>query len=533
MTRDSTTGIVQLYVDGVLNGASGFDTGSKTSQFFLIGGLSVRDGSGNLTGANYFNGQLDEVRIYNRVLTPAEISEIGQIPAAPTGLSANPYSGSIVQLSWTNTSSVAQNVEVQRKTGLGGTYQQIAILNGSATGYTDINLDAGTQYYYRVRAIDLAGSSPFSIEANATPPRPTVVGRYAFYFDSSWVGQVSSSHLEDGLAIAPDKQALLPGQTATFQNYTSFSKGLNGIMMDLTNFDAVVSTSDFTFLMGNGSDTGTWQPAPAPNFVSVYPGAGVDRSTRLEIVWDNNQIQNEWLQVTLKADAVTKLAVPDVFYFGNAIGESGNSPSDAVVDAADELAARSHGTGLLTAAITSPYDFNRDKRVDTADQLIARSHAGEPALQLITAPVMGAGAAAISTIVDTSTATPLETLVAQSAPGSQHTSAIDSALLAIFPAPSATAISRSPLIASSGTASQRVSLLDDVLLTNLVTTGMPPRSVLHQRTERTSDANGHPSSGTSPSTGDFGGQATDEALAIDFHVNQLRLRRAHQRGAEA
>ena len=147
----------------------------------------------------------------------------------------------MVQLSWTNASGFAESVEVQRKTGAGGTYQQIALLNGSATGYTDTNLDAGTEYFYRVRAIDLAGSSGFSNEASATPPRPQIVSRFAFYNKSNWDGQNGSSNIADNLAIATDKQALLPGQTATFQNYTSYSNGMNGIIIDVRNFEGVIT----------------------------------------------------------------------------------------------------------------------------------------------------------------------------------------------------------------------------------------------------------------------------------------------------
>ncbi len=75
MTRDATTGIVQLYVDGVLNGSGTFDTGNKTSQFFLIGALSdVASDGVTPTGDNYFNGKLDEVRVYNQVLGASEIA---------------------------------------------------------------------------------------------------------------------------------------------------------------------------------------------------------------------------------------------------------------------------------------------------------------------------------------------------------------------------------------------------------------------------------------------------------------------------
>src|SRR4029077_18775139 len=174
---------------------------------------------------------------------------------------------SMIQLAWTNVSGFAQSVEVQRKIGAGGTYQQIALLNGTATGYTDINLDAGTQYFYQIRAIDLAGNSAFSSEASATPPRPTIVSRFTFYNKSNWDGQNGSSNIADNLAIATDKQALLPGQTASFQNYTSYSNGTNGIVIDVKDFEGVISENDFTLKVGNNNDPSTWQDAPDLAFI--------------------------------------------------------------------------------------------------------------------------------------------------------------------------------------------------------------------------------------------------------------------------
>ena len=53
-------------------------------------------------------------------------------------------------------------------------------------------------------------------------------------------------------------QALLPGQKATFANYTSYSKGLNGIMVDIAGLAGTPSTADFQFRYGNVADSGTW-----------------------------------------------------------------------------------------------------------------------------------------------------------------------------------------------------------------------------------------------------------------------------------
>jgi hypothetical protein len=396
LTRNSSTGALQVYVDGTLRTSTTGETGTKSTAFRLIGAQSAlaADGTTSL-GATYFNGQLDDLRIFNRVLTASEIAAIGKPPAAPTGLTATPYSSSIVQLAWTNASAYAENVEIWRKTGPGGAYQQIATLAGAAASYNDTGRTPGTQYFYQVRATDLAGASAYSNEANVTPPRPEVVARYAFYNQSNFDGQNGSSNIADNLAIATDKQALLPGQTATFANYTSYSGGMNGVIIDVSNFDGVISLADFTLLVGNTNSVEDWDVAPAPSFVSMYPGWGVGGSTRLELVWDNGAIKNEWLQVTLKADAVTNLLAPDVFYFGNAVGESGNSAASAAVDAADEIGARANGTSAGAASITNPYDFNRDKQVDAEDQLLARANrSGLAPLKLITVPAIAAVASA-------------------------------------------------------------------------------------------------------------------------------------------
>ncbi|HVT28060.1 MAG TPA: LamG-like jellyroll fold domain-containing protein, partial [Lacipirellulaceae bacterium] len=388
MTRDAFTGVVQLYVDGTLNNTGSFDIGYKAAQFYLVGALTVRNSSGNVVGANYFNGQIDNVQIYNRVLSSTEISALGEPPSAPSGLSVStvPDTGSMLQLSWSNTTDTAQSVQVERKIGADGIYEPIAALPGTVTSYVDTNLDAGTKYYYRVQATGSAGDSDYSSEASGIPPKAQILGHFVFYNTSHFDGQNGSSNVADGFALATDKQVLLPGQTASFQNYSSYSKGINGVMIDITNFDGSITPDDYVIRVGNSNDVSSWQLAPDPTFVTEYPGFGVNGSVRLELVWGNNTIQNEWVQVTLKADANTDLAQDDVFYFGNAIGDTGNSPTDTLVDGADVQGV--HDNYTSAAIITNRFDFNRDKVVDATDEMIAQAQSSNPApLQLISAPL--------------------------------------------------------------------------------------------------------------------------------------------------
>ena len=92
----------------------------------------------------------------------------------------------------------------------------------------------------------------------------------------------------------------------------------------------------------------------------------------MTLIWPDGSIVNRWLEVTVRATAATGLAVNDVFYFGNAIGETGNSAADAFVNATDEIQTRANPRSFTNpAAITGVYDFNRDGLVNAADQILA------------------------------------------------------------------------------------------------------------------------------------------------------------------
>ncbi len=88
------------------------------------------------------------------------------------------------------------------------------------------------------------------------------------------------------------------------------------------------------------------------------------------------------------ATANTGLAEPDVFYFGNAIGESGNSSTDAAVTAADALAARGRISATTSVSIDSNWDYNRDGFITVADMQTAQHNytAGDAVLNLIAPP---------------------------------------------------------------------------------------------------------------------------------------------------
>ncbi|NQU24379.1 MAG: lamin tail domain-containing protein [Candidatus Nealsonbacteria bacterium] len=198
-------------------------------------------------------------------------------------------------------------------------------------------------------------------------PSAGIVGRYLLYGESAFDGAD---------AIAADKRALLPGETATYTNYSNYSQGINGVVVDVVGLsDLVTPDADaFTFRVGNDNDPDGWQLAPEPDAVLVDRFGGIGNSARVTFVWQDGEIRNQWLQVTARATALGMLD-NDVFYFGNAVAEAGDSSADARVTVADLLLARNNPRDFLhPAGANFPYDFNRDGYVNATDVLLARNN---------------------------------------------------------------------------------------------------------------------------------------------------------------
>ena len=221
-------------------------------------------------------------------------------------------------------------------------------------------------------------------------PAASVVGRHLFYNNSAFDGRDRAANARDDDAIDPDKTALQPGMTASVSSYSNYSRGINGVMVDVSGLPAgaAPSAADFGFKVGNDPNPSGWQDLAVAPTVTLRRGEGFNGSDRVTLTWPDGTVVGKWLQVTVQPTANTGLASPDVFYYGNLPGEVGDSFTNIRVTSHDVMRVRSD-YGSFNPDIDDWFDFNRDRRINLVDYAIARANVGR-SLHVLTAPAAGA-----------------------------------------------------------------------------------------------------------------------------------------------
>ena len=231
----------------------------------------------------------------------------------------------------------------------------------------------------------------------AAPPPAAVAGRHVFYNNSAFDGNGAAADARDDAAVDAGKSALLPGQTAAAAaNVTAYSRGINGVMVDVTGLPpgavtgGLLGPEDVAVRATSPAAPDAWSAGPAPTSVTVRAGAGVGGSDRVTLVWPDGAIVNRWVEVTLLANADTRLPAPDVFAFGNLIGDADGSRT---VNLADFGAQRQDFNATGRTVANGRSDFNRDGAVNLADFGTLRSNFGK---SLPAAPALAPASSATS-----------------------------------------------------------------------------------------------------------------------------------------
>jgi regulation of enolase protein 1 (concanavalin A-like superfamily) len=254
--------------------------------------------------------------------------------------------------------------------------------------------------------VGLAASSGITSELNTATAtnvsvtgetrNASIAGRQVFYNNASGFGTSAANNsptVNPINAIDPTKTALLPGQSATTTNYTNYSRGLNGIVVDLTTANnlSAIDAASFQFATWSGFVDAI------PNFLAINPivvvssfaTGGIGGAGRVKIVLPDNVVQNAWLRITVLANAATGLAANDVFYFGNArfdVTPTSPFPSQQVtINVLDTNSVRAN-QGSTAVLVSNIFDVDRSGSVNVLDTNATRASQGTSSLRSFTAP---------------------------------------------------------------------------------------------------------------------------------------------------
>ncbi len=309
-TRDMGTGVVQVYVDGQLSGSAVSEQGLKTSAFRRFGSIE------NTNGVHtYFAGRLDELQIFNRVLSQSEIQALRIVNVVRTGTTGNDtitinrsatngYIRVFVNQPLNGTPSYAIQpsvLGVMQIDGLAGNDAMTIAINGAAgfpiqpAGFVYNGGDGNDSL--SIQGNTTSGSIPLAYHAGSGANTATVTaGMVSLDADASGgtlnttvqgAAQLSTNRFnQNGLTItgAGSKAIVRPGG-ALASVLTTFSIG-TGTNLDLTDNDLIVRA--------NEASVGTLYAALRGQITSAQNGVDANLLTR----WDGSGVTTSTARAT-------------------------------------------------------------------------------------------------------------------------------------------------------------------------------------------------------------------------------------------
>ena len=273
VTLSGATG--RLYLNGTLVGTNAAMT-LKPSDL----GLTTQNylGRSQFGADPYFNGSVDDFRIYVRALSAGELASLANpVAEAPDTLTAIPDDGKVI-LSWTLADG-ATSYRVMRADASGGPYATLAA-GLAGTTYTDTGLSNGTTYHYVVTGSNARGESPPSTEASATPGNLRVHLKFdetagTLATDSSGRGQTAT--LVNGPAWETGRLGNALRFTAASSQHLTLPAG---VANDLTDFTITAwvrpeNTGNFSRIFDIGNNVTPTYGAGAYLFLTPSNGSAV------------------------------------------------------------------------------------------------------------------------------------------------------------------------------------------------------------------------------------------------------------------
>ena len=321
---------------------------------------------------------------------------------APFSITPKALSGSVVvdNKAFDNTTSgtILKRVLVGVNSGdavtyIGGiaNFASAAIGNGKTVNITGLSISGADAANYTVNSTAVTTANILAIKGSI------------FYNNSAFEFPLNTAN---GVTAAMDNvtgKTLLQSSatsalTTTFANVSNYSRGINGIVFDVGNVVSnLLSASDFVFRRPNSVVSGVvdpssisigptgWSLSATPSVINVLTTGA---KSRISLEWNDNDIQNTWLQIIVKANSTTGLTSPAVFYIGHALGDA-NGVAPYRVNNSD-LAAVQPFVSAAIVSITEPRDLNKDKKVNNQDlNYVQTKISASILLNNVTIPIAG------------------------------------------------------------------------------------------------------------------------------------------------
>ncbi len=258
-------------------------TAGQTLQFSYTWNSSASLATGTYSvDIGVFNADWSRNYYWNGSAGSITISST-QLPPAPSGLTATAGSGT-VSLSW-SASNGAASYNVYRGTAAGGEGAAPLTSNIAATSYVDSSVTNGTKYYYKVAAVNAAGTSGLSNEASATPklsapaaPTGLTATEGPKQVTLAWTGSSGATSYNVYRGTAAGSEGATPiatGITTTSYTNTSLTNGKTYFFKV-----AAVNAGGTSALSNEASAKPEPKAPPAPTGLTATPGGA-----RVKLSW--------------------------------------------------------------------------------------------------------------------------------------------------------------------------------------------------------------------------------------------------------
>ncbi len=285
---------LKLFINGAEKATSTLATpGTTVSSSTSLSRIAASNGSNafnsSTSGTNYI-GLMDEALIVTDALSATAISSIMNqslggattlslpaLPVIPTAATATAISTDKVVVKWNDNSGNETGFEIYRSVGSDLAFRFVATVAPGAGGqmsYTDNNLFANTNYYYKVRSTGVGGNSAFTANVLARTPNnnPEIAnaGNISMRHSSQRTISFSATDMD------AEPLTITALNTPTFGTFTSSGNTASLVLSPNGNDQGIFTMSVIATDGNGGADTATFTITVNNNFIPVIaPVSGI------------------------------------------------------------------------------------------------------------------------------------------------------------------------------------------------------------------------------------------------------------------